>query len=95
MEKKEKTAQELADIILEEMAGGVHITVHPHPIYGWHPLRDHRTLRPYNLRRKKNRRAIAHQIQIEKMRAGTAISLAASSRTKLISPNLALALRRW
>jgi hypothetical protein len=53
MGRKEKTAQELADIILEEMAGGVHIIVHPHPIYGWHPLRDHRTLRPYNLRRKK------------------------------------------
>jgi hypothetical protein len=38
MEKEEKTAQELADMILAEInVGGTHIKVHADPIYGWHP----------------------------------------------------------
>jgi hypothetical protein len=37
MQKEEKTAQELADMISEELKiGGTFIKVHPE-VYGWHP----------------------------------------------------------
>ncbi len=37
MEKQQKTAKELADMIAARIdIGGVHVTVNPDPVYGWH-----------------------------------------------------------
>jgi hypothetical protein len=37
MKKEKRTARELADLIMAHInVGGVHVTAHADPVYGWH-----------------------------------------------------------